>query len=342
MKLSARDVAAYLAKPDPNKAGMLIFGEDTARVALKRHDVMAALVGPDAEREMRLARMTGAELRKDPAQLLDALKAQGFFPGPRAVLVEEAADGTTKAVAAALEDWRPGDAFLVVTAGALMARSSLRKLFEGSNLVYAAGLYNDPPTRAEIEAQLSAAGLSGAMSGDGGAALEALARELPPGDFRQTLEKIALYKFDDPTPLTPQEVLLAAPATTDAVVDDLLHVVAEGRTPEIGPFILRLKAQGVAAVTLLIMATRHFRSLHGAASDPAGASQGMARLRPPVFGPRRDRMIRQAQGWGRDKLETALEMLLDTDLSLRTAGRTAPEMALVERLFIRLAMLSKR
>lgn len=53
-------------------------------------------------------------------------------------------------------------------------------------------------------------------------------------------------------------------------------------------------------------------------------------------------MLRQAQGWGARKLEQALTVLTDTDLSLRSAGQKAPQMALVERALIRLAMLARR
>ena len=79
-------------------------------------------------------------------------------------------------------------------------------------------------------------------------------------------------------------------------------------------------------VTLCIGALRHFRALHNAASDPGGPAAGIARMRPPVFGPRRDRMLKQAQGWGMRKLEQALEVLIDTDLTLRSTSR-APTMA---------------
>jgi DNA polymerase-3 subunit delta len=41
------------------------------------------------------------------------------------------------------------------------------------------------------------------------------------------------------------------------------------------------------------------------------------------------------------RLETALAMVLETDLALRSAGQTAPQAALVERLFVRLAVLSR-
>ena len=159
MKLSARDAAAYFRKPDPNGAGLLIFGADAMRVALKRQDVIKALIGPQGEEEMRLTRMTGAELRKDPALLGDAIKAQGFFPGPRVAFVEDAGDSVTKALTPALSDWTPGDTQIIVTAGQLAARSTLRKLFESHPSAYAAGVYDDPPTRDEIEDQLEQAGV---------------------------------------------------------------------------------------------------------------------------------------------------------------------------------------
>ncbi|MEL6204744.1 MAG: DNA polymerase III subunit delta, partial [Pseudomonadota bacterium] len=117
---------------------------------------------------------------------------------------------------------------------------------------------------------------------------------------------------------------------------------AFGRVAEIAPLMQKLSGQGVQAVAMIIAATRHFRALHAASCDPGGAAAGLSRQRPPVFGPRREAMARQVQMWGTRKLETALSLLLETDLALRSAGQTAPPGALVERLFVRLAMLGQR
>ena len=106
--------------------------------------------------------------------------------------------------------------------------------------------------------------------------LEGLARARDPGDFRQVLEKVALYKLDDPEPLTPDEVALCAPASIEAELDDILNVVAEGRSAEIGPLVQRLEGQGVNPVTLLIMAMRHFRVLYALASAQGGTATAMA------------------------------------------------------------------
>jgi DNA polymerase-3 subunit delta len=132
-----------------------------------------------------------------------------------------------------------------------------------------------------------------------------------------------------------------APASHEAAVDDLLHAVAEGQADQIGPLMVRLHAQGVAAVTLAIMAMRHFRSLHAMNCDPGGPSAGIQRMKPPIFGPRRDRLLKQAQGWGLARSEAALATLTDADLTLRSSSN-APSMAVMERALIRLAMMARR
>ncbi len=333
MKLSTKEATGYFARPDTSKTGLLIYGSDAMRVALKRQQVLAALLGENAEAEMRLSRLNAGDLRKDPALLLDAVKAVGFFPGPRAVFVEDANDTAGPAILAALEDWQPGDAQIVVTAGALKPTSKLRKGFEAHPNTYAAGIYDDPPTRAEIEETLAATGLA-APSGDIMAGLSDLAQALDPGDFRQTLEKLSLYKLNDLSPLSLEDIAACAPTSTEADVDDVLMVVAEAKEHEIGPMMQKLAAQGVSPVGLCIGAMRHFRALHRAACDKSG--------RPTIFGPYRDRMLAQSRQWGAPKLESALTLLTDTDLQLRSAGQHAPGMALVERAFIRLAILAKR
>ena len=134
MKLAGAEASRFLAKPDPNRAGLLIFGADTMRVALKRQEAILALIGPDGEAEMRLTRIQAADLRKDAALLNDATRAVGFFPGPRVAFVEDATDGLTATLEAALKDWRAGDAQIVVTAGNLTGKSALKTLFAAAAL----------------------------------------------------------------------------------------------------------------------------------------------------------------------------------------------------------------
>ncbi|WP_108262510.1 DNA polymerase III subunit delta [Mangrovicoccus ximenensis] len=339
MKLAARDAAGYIARPDRSHAGILIYGADPMRVSLKRRDLVAALMGRDSD--LGLTRIAAADLRRDPALAHDALKERSMFAdGQRVVLVEDATDGLQAPIAAALADHAPGDAYLVVIAGALKATSKLRKAFETHKNAYALGIYDDPPSRAEIEAQLAREGLRD-LPRDAMEALAALSRSLDPGDFGQVISKLGLYKRGDSAPVAPADIEAVAPLSQEADLDDLLHVVAEARTPEIGPLLRRLETQGIQPVAIAIAATRHFRTLHYAAADPGGVQSGLNRMKPPVFGPRRDRMARQAQAWGMRRLESAMGILTDTDLTLRSSS-AAPPMALMERALIRIAMIARR
>ena len=338
MKLSGRDAARFFARPDAGLAGMLLYGADAMRVALRRAAPGEALIGPDGAAEMRLTRISGAEVRRDPAAVADAAKAVGFFPGRRVVLVDDATDATAPALRAALQDWRAGDAVLVVTAGALGGGSGLRKTFEAAKTAVAIGIYADPPGREEIEAALAGTGLA-LPDRETFADLEALAQGLDPGDFSQFLAKLALYKRGDAAPLSAEDIAACAPQAGEAEIDEVVALAADGSTGRLAVGFRRLGAR-VNPTGVTIAAGRYFRTLHAAACAADGPEAALARARPPVFGPRRARMAAQARALGAPELEKALTLIMDAELALRS-GRPLPGPALVERLLVRIAMLRR-
>ncbi|ARO15751.1 DNA polymerase III subunit delta [Ketogulonicigenium robustum] len=339
MKLNARDALAFFQRPDPAGMGALIAGEDQVRVAERRRQVLSALLGPNAEAEMRLTRIPAADLRKDGAMLLDALKAIGFFPGPRAVLLEDATDGLSAVIGKAMKEWQAGDAQLIITAGALTARSSLRKLAEGAPRFAAVVLYDDPPSPDEVMQMLATAGLT-QVADDGRVAILSLSKLLDPGDLRQTIEKLSLFKMGDAAPVSAADIAANAPQSHEADTDSLIATVALGRRGEIAGQMRLLYAQGVQPVGLCIATLRHFRQLHAAMTHPGGVAEGLSSAQPPVFGPRRDAIIAQSRGWTTDRVEGALQTILETDLRLRSAN-PPPQGPLVERMLLRLASIAK-
>ena len=341
MKLSSRDALIAFSKPDPKKMAILIYGANAMRVALKRQELIRGLIGPDGEEEMRLTRLQGGELRRDIAALNDAIKAVGFFPGPRVVLVEDANENCADTILAALSDWQPGDAQMVIIGGAMKPTSKIRKALETHPNTWALAVYDEPPSAGEVKAAIEKAGLDD-LSPEADISLSELSKTLDPGDFQQYLEKLSLYCMSQVGPVTATDVEQCAPQSTEAVVDDLIGLVADLKDNQLPLILQKISAQGVTATGLCISALRHFRMLHTAACDPSGIAQGLSRLRPPVFGPRRDRLQRQINLWSREQLEKVISLLLDTDLKLRSAGQTAPQMAQVERCFIRISMMGKR
>ena len=341
MKLNPRDALVALAKPDPNKTAILIYGANAMRVALKRQKLVKGLIGPSGEEEMRLTRISGTDLRRDSALLNDAIKAVGFFPGPRVVLVEDATENCADAILGALKDWRPGDAQMIIIGGAMKPSSKIRKAFEVHPDTWVLAIYDDPPSSVEVDALLAETGLKDLTSEARISILE-LSKDLDPGDFQQYLEKLSLYCLSQVGAVTVMDVEHCAPQSTEAAVDDLIGLVAELKSNELSVVMHKLVAQGSTATGLCIAALRHFRTLHTVVCDPSGLSEGLSRLRPPVFGPRRDRLQRQIKLWSREQLEKVIILLLDTDLKLRSANQTAPQMAEVQRCLIRISMMGNR
>ena len=340
MKLTSRDVVSFFNSPPKGLTGVLIYGNDPMRVSDKRHQFIKSLLGSNAANEMRLARISRENLKKEPEQAIDLCKAQGFFPGERALLIEEGNETITEIIIKAVEAWRDGDATIVVTAGSLKPSSSLRKFFEQNKNTYSLPIYDNPMTKFEVEKIIAESGLQN-VTQEGFAHLVTVASELQPGDFRQSVNKLALYKLNDEKPVTYQDIINCTPISNEADIDEVLSVILTGNEFKVSQILGRLSSQGILPVTLIIAATRHFKALFSIISNPGGVKAGATALRPPVYGPRKEALTNQAQKWGPVKIKTVIKILTATDLQLRSSNQQAPKMVLVERLFIRIAMLLK-
>ena len=340
MKLTSRDVVSFFNSPPKGITGVLIYGNDPMRVSDKRHQFIKSLLGSNATEEMRLARISRENLKKEPEQAIDLCKAQGFFPGERALLIEEGNETITEIIIKAVEAWRDGDATIVVTAGSLKPSSSLRKFFEQKKNTYSLPIYDNPMTKFEVEKIVAESGLQN-VTQEGFAHLVTVASELQPGDFRQSVNKLALYKLNDEKPVTYQDIINCTPNSNEADIDEVLNVILAGNEFKVSQILGRLSSQGTLPVTLIIAATRHFKALFSIISNPGGVNAGATALRPPVYGPRKEALTNQAQKWGPVKIKTVIKILTATDLQLRSSNQQAPKMVLVERLFIRIALLLK-
>ncbi len=340
MKLTNRDILSFFKSPPKGMIGVLIYGNDPMRVADKRQQLTQSLLGPNADEEMRLARISRENLKKTPEQAIDLCKAQGFFPGARALLIEEANETITETIFKAIDAWKDGDATIIVTAGSLKPTSNLRKFFDKGKNIFSVAIYANPMTKFEVEKIVEESGLQN-VTQESLTQLATIASELQPGDFKQSVEKLALYKLNDETPVSYKDIINCTPASNEADIDEILNIVVAGNEFKVSQIIGRLRSQGTLPVTLIIAATRHFKALFSIISNPGGVSAGASALRPPVFGPRKDALAKQAQDWGETKIKIAIKILTATDLQLRSSNQRAPQMALVERLFIRIAMLLK-
>ena len=336
MKIPAARVRAFADRPDPRIAGILIFGDDALEVDALRLRLCAALLKASGEGS-ELTRMDAGEARRDPALLTDSLRAGGLFGGRPVVLVDGAADGSTEAFKIATQGLEAQTGALVVTAGRLNARSKLRKLFEDSDNLAALAVYPRAMDAEGVAALLAEAG-NPSIAPEGVDALVAYAAIAEPTEVRSAISTLGLYALNTPQPVSAPEVQALLPAVAEGDSDAVAEATVARRPDAALAAYARVAGKGGGPGGVAMALGRAFRQLHGLAAAPDGPEAALGRMRPPIFGPRRDALARAARQWRGPALENALQQILDAELSLRSSDGV-PEKALVERLVVRLCTL---
>lgn len=339
MKLNAAEATRFIERPDRTLAAVLIYGPDEAETTERKNKLVTNILGRGREKDLSLTRISGAELRKDPAHLLDSLKSDGFFSDQRVVIAEEITDTHSAAIESAVKAARAGDAFLIVAAGSLTPRSKLRKFFESARNAASAPCYGPQISPGLLSEMITAAGGRAAP-----AALDLLVetcRNSSVAATRELIEKLVLYRLADHSEIAPEDIALFAEAESDADSDELTDAVLLGKADLIGGLLARMESQGQSTVSITISLSRRLRAIHYLLSQAGNPGQAINSLRPPIYGPRRDMLLNQAKLWPRKSVETALRLVLELDDSLRRRSDISAYV-LMERCFIKIAIVAAR
>jgi DNA polymerase-3 subunit delta len=339
VKLKPAEIASFLKSPKESAPAALIYGPDEGLVR-ERLNILAKAVVPDLKDPFRVASLEPAEIRDDPARLADEAAALSMIGGKRVVLVSGATDAIAAAVSAFLEntDVVKGApvSLVIISAGDLGPRSSLRRAFEDSGVAPAIPCYADDAGSLEsiVLDELRAAGLAAEPD-----ALDFLVGHLG-GDrqvSRRELEKLVLYMGDAPRddadksggahrPVTLADVTACIGDVAALALDDVVRAVAEGDVAALDKDLARLFDEGEQPVMILRALARHFQRLHRASGLMAkgeSPAQAIAALRPPVFFKERTSFERQLRQWTAVKLGAALERLTKAEVLCKTTGLPA-------------------
>jgi len=322
VKIAPRSTARFVASPPAETAAILIYGPDRGQVAELAQTAVKA-VAEDVADPFRAAELTPAAIQDDPTLLADEARALSLTGGRRAVRVRGAADALTKQLQAYLENPSP-DAVIVLEAGELQARSSLRKLAESHARAAAIACYRDEGQGLSKLVTEALAAHKVQIAPD---ALHYVAQQL--GADRQAsrnaLEKLALYAGDGgQIALEDAEAVVGDISETN--LDALAQAVAAGKSGEAQRLVQKLFAEGTNPVQVLRALARHFgRIAEARAHVDAGldAEAAVGKLRPPVFFRAKPALVAAARGWTTVRLQTALDRLLRAEVDCKTTGMPA-------------------
>lgn len=319
MKLQAREAEAFVRKPRPDIRAVLLFGTDAGLIR-ERAKAIAASVVEDLSDPFRVAILTGAQLQEDPARLADEAAAIALTGGRRVVMVSGAGDRLAKLFQGFL-DAPPGDALVVVEAGELAGRSSLRGAFEDSGVAVAIGCYADDARALQtlIEDMVTEAGKRIAPE-----AVAWLTENLGTDRMvtRGEIAKLLLYKGDDATPVNLEDCEAVVGDSSTMFLDDAAFAAFGGDFNTLTEALTRCENAGESPVAILRIAQKHGQKLHlAAAQQEAGGRVDPTRL--GVHWTRKAGFERQMRQWSSTRLMRALEILTDAELTAKSTGMPA-------------------
>jgi DNA polymerase III subunit delta len=318
VKLPPNRLSEFFRKPSGEFRAVLFYGPDTGLVR-ERADRTTAAICPDLKDPFRIAELSGPALATDPARLSDEVASLSLVGGRRVIRIRDAGDGLTTLLGAVLASSK-GDSLIVVEAGDLAARSSLRKLCEAARDVAASACYADSSRDvAEIVRDtLRSHGVTAS-----GEAVTYLVAHLGSDRLvtRSELEKLALYAGDGGH-VELADALACIGDSTALSLDDVIFAAADGDAVRLEGSLLRCLQEGQSAVGILRAMMRHFQRLHlAAARIAAGASadDALRAVRPPVFFKQQERFKAQLAAWPPRRAAAALDSLTRAELNSKRA-----------------------
>jgi DNA polymerase III subunit delta len=339
--VKAADVDAFVARPDPARRVVLVFGPDAGLIGERVRAVLAASVD-DMSDPFALARLNGEELAAEPTRLVEEALTMPLFGGRRAVWVKAGSRNIAPAVEALLDDplfAAARECRVVIEAGDLRRNAPLRVLCERAKNAAALPCYADSERdRARlIDDEMRAAGLS--LAPDARAVLIPLLG----GDraaSRSEIQKLALYARGRDQ-VSVEDVAAVVSDASALAIEDIVDAAFAGRPGELEIQLGKARVAGTTAGSILFNAQRQLAQLHKwRTAIEQGRPFSLEAVQPPLPFRRRPLVEAALKTWSATRLATAMAELAEAVLQSRLNPALADTIA--ERALLAIAANGRR
>ena len=279
--LSGKDVDSFLARPDPGRPIILLYGPDSGLVR-ERADALMASAVDDPNDPFSLVRLDGDELAAEPSRLVDEAMTVPLFGGRRAIRVKAGSRSFASGVET-LTDSPIKDCRIVIEAGELRPEAPLRKTCERAKNAVAIACYPDTERDLAklIDDELRLSNLK--IAQDARATLMSLLG----GDrqaSRNELRKIVLYAHGQ-REITLDDVMAVVSDASDFKLDPIVDGAFAGQPAMVESEFAKAMIAGTYPGLIISAAQRQVAALHkaallmeGGASASSAAESGFPRL----------------------------------------------------------------
>jgi DNA polymerase-3 subunit delta len=335
--LKSAEAERFVAKPDPARPIVLLFGPDIGLVSERAEAIIRASID-DPSDPFALTRLEGEELAVDPARLVDEARTVPLFGGRRAVWVRAGTRNIAAAVEPLLAD--PAiDCRIVIEAGDLKRNTPLRTLCERAPTIAVLPCYADTDRDLArlIDEEMRRAGV--AISPEARSALVPLLG----GDRRASrneLRKLATYAQGTGR-LDIADVIAVVADASALALDEVIDAALAGQPKPLDLQLGKALAAGTSPGTIIFTAQRQLASLHRARlAVEAGTSvpEQVDAMRPHFS--RRPAVEAALRAWTSAKLAAAMQDVAEAQLETRLKPALAD--AITRRALQQLAIAARR
>jgi DNA polymerase-3 subunit delta len=321
------DVDRFIARPDPARPIILVFGPDAGLVHERAEALIVAAV-EDPRDPFALARIEGDALADEPERLVEEAHTVPLFGGRRAVWVRAGGRNFTAAVERVLAAPPGADCRIVIEAGDLKRGAALRALCERAPNAAALPCYADSGRDLNrlIDEEMRDGALS--IAPEARAALTALIGG-DRGTSRSELRKLALYAHGKSAVGLDDVLAVVADASAPAL-DAIIDAAYAGKVADVEANFAKARSMGIAANALVSATLRQASLLHRLrlAVDQGRSVGDVVEGAGPGIHFSRKAMVRAAlSAWSSKRLERLIAHLGDTALEVRQRAGLADTIA---------------
>jgi DNA polymerase-3 subunit delta len=336
--IKAADVDAFVARPDPARPIVLVFGPDAGLVGERVAALIRASVD-DPNDPFALARLEPEELSANPARLVEEAHTIPLFGGRRAVWAKAAGRFNIAPAVEALLAAPAPECRVIIEAGDLRKNAPLRALCERAKNAAALPCYADDARALErlVDEEMRAAGLTLAPDA------RALLIPLIGGDrqaSRNELRKLTLYAHGK-REVGVDDIIAVVSDASGLGLDDMVDAAFAGKPAALESELAKARSAGTSPGAILFAAQRQVAQLHkwrSAIED--GAPMSVDALMPPVHFSRKRSVEAALKAWTGARLLRAMSQLADATLESRRQAALAD--TIVQRALLSIAVNARR
>jgi DNA polymerase-3 subunit delta len=337
--LRGKEIDAFLARPDPGRPIILLYGPDAGLVR-ERADALLASAVDDPNDPFSMVKLDGDELAAEPSRLVDEAMTVPLFGGRRAIRVRAGARSFASGVDT-LADMQVRDCRIVIEAGELRPESPLRKACERAKTAVAIGCYPDTERDLTqlIDEELRLSNLR--ISAEARATLMASLG----GDrqaSRNELKKLTLYAHGK-AEVTLEDVMAVVADASELKLDPIVDGAFSGKPDLVESEFAKAMVAGTYPGIIVAAAQRHAAWLHKSALAVAEGTPVTALLEggfPRLHFSRKPAAEIALRNFSAPRLLPVIDQLAGAALEMRKQPALAS--AIAQRVLLSIAVNARR